>query len=176
MQSAIVVFTDTPELFGGEIRPVGVIDFKGGKIARWTAATGEVANVSPWPVSSYGRRPTDFRYHYNWFSPIAFSKQKPYALYAGSQVLSRSLDRGETWTVISPDLSGVTPGPLASTLNAPEAECICPDAQLRLKFSNSRANSARKWGSGEIQPGSVSVDTYGNALCCHAFLEVVALA
>ena len=82
----------------------------GGKIARWTAATGEVANVSPWPVSSYGRRPTDFRYHYNWFSPIAFSKQKPYALYAGSQVLSRSLDRGQTWTVISPDLSGVTPG------------------------------------------------------------------
>ncbi len=82
----------------------------GGRISRWTAATGEVENVSPWPVSSYGRRPTDYRYHYNWFSPLAFSKLKPYALYAGSQVLSRSLDRGEHWEIISPDLSGRTEG------------------------------------------------------------------
>ncbi len=82
----------------------------GGRVSRWTEATGEVANVSPWPVSSYGRRPTDYKFHYNWFSPIAFSRQKPYALYAGSQVLSRSLDRGQHWQVISPDLSGRTPG------------------------------------------------------------------
>ena len=83
----------------------------GGKISRWTAVTGEQANVSPWPISSYGRRPTDYRYHYNWFSPLAFSKQKPYALYAGSQLLMRSLDRGQHWQPISPDLSGHTDGP-----------------------------------------------------------------
>jgi photosystem II stability/assembly factor-like uncharacterized protein len=77
----------------------------GGRVSRWTAATGVIDNVSPWPVSSYGRRPTDYRYHYNWFSPLAFSKQKPYALYAGSQLLSRSLDRGAHWQAISPDLS-----------------------------------------------------------------------
>jgi limonene-1,2-epoxide hydrolase len=33
--SALVFFTDTPELFGHEIRPMGVINFKNGKIARW---------------------------------------------------------------------------------------------------------------------------------------------
>ena len=82
----------------------------GGRVSRWTAATGQVANVSPWPISSYGRRPTDYKFHYNWFSPIAFSKLKPYALYAGSQVLSRSLDKGDHWQVISPDLSGRTDG------------------------------------------------------------------
>ncbi|MET8029946.1 hypothetical protein [Streptomyces avermitilis] len=33
--SALVFFTDTPELFGHEIRPMGVINFEEGKIARW---------------------------------------------------------------------------------------------------------------------------------------------
>ena len=33
--SALVAFTDTPELFGGEIRILGAIDFKDGKIVRW---------------------------------------------------------------------------------------------------------------------------------------------
>ena len=33
--SAMVLFTDTPELFGGEIRAIGSLDFKNGKITRW---------------------------------------------------------------------------------------------------------------------------------------------
>ncbi|MFM0739570.1 nuclear transport factor 2 family protein [Paraburkholderia xenovorans] len=34
-RSAIVEFTDTPELFGGELHIVGAVDFKDGKIYRW---------------------------------------------------------------------------------------------------------------------------------------------
>jgi len=34
-KSAVVGFTDTPELFGGEIRILGSVDLKGGKIVRW---------------------------------------------------------------------------------------------------------------------------------------------
>jgi hypothetical protein len=33
--SALVAFTDTPELFGGEIRILAAIDFKDGKVVRW---------------------------------------------------------------------------------------------------------------------------------------------
>jgi hypothetical protein len=33
--SALAAFTDTPELFGGEIRILAAIDFKDGKIVRW---------------------------------------------------------------------------------------------------------------------------------------------
>jgi photosystem II stability/assembly factor-like uncharacterized protein len=83
----------------------------GGRITRWNSSTGEVQNVTPWPVSGYGKRPTDFRYHYTWFTPIAISKPAPHALYSGAQVLFRSLDRGTHWEVISPDLSGGTAGP-----------------------------------------------------------------
>ena len=34
-RSALVVFTDTPELFGAEIRTMAAIDIKDGKIVRW---------------------------------------------------------------------------------------------------------------------------------------------
>ena len=33
--SALVAFTDTPELFGGELRILGAVDVRGGKIVRW---------------------------------------------------------------------------------------------------------------------------------------------
>lgn len=33
--SALVTFTDTPELFGGELRILGAVDVRGGKIVRW---------------------------------------------------------------------------------------------------------------------------------------------
>ncbi len=48
----------------------------GGRISRWDAHTGEVQNVSPWPVSSYGARGTDVRYRYTWFTPIAFRRAR----------------------------------------------------------------------------------------------------
>ena len=34
-RSVLVAFTDTPELFGGEIRILAAIDFKDGKVVRW---------------------------------------------------------------------------------------------------------------------------------------------
>lgn len=35
MRSAVVVFTDTKELFGGEIHGVGALDLEDGKVVRW---------------------------------------------------------------------------------------------------------------------------------------------
>jgi hypothetical protein len=35
LHSAVVAFTDTPELFGGEIRILAAVDFKDGKVVRW---------------------------------------------------------------------------------------------------------------------------------------------
>ncbi|HET9299172.1 MAG TPA: hypothetical protein VFO11_04455 [Candidatus Polarisedimenticolaceae bacterium] len=77
----------------------------GGRLSRWHARNGEVQNVSPWPVSSYGARPTTVKYHYGWITPIAISKVPPHPLYQGAQVLFRSTDRGAHWKTISPDLT-----------------------------------------------------------------------
>ncbi len=75
----------------------------GGRLSRWNARNGEVQNISPWPLSTYGARPTTVKYHYTWITPIAVSSVPPYPLYQGAQVLFRSLDRGERWEAISPD-------------------------------------------------------------------------
>jgi photosystem II stability/assembly factor-like uncharacterized protein len=75
----------------------------GGRLTRWDARNGEVQNISPWPVSTYGARPTTVRYHYTWITPIAVSSLPPYPLYQGAQVLFRSIDQGAHWTAISPD-------------------------------------------------------------------------
>jgi photosystem II stability/assembly factor-like uncharacterized protein len=77
----------------------------GGHLSRWNARNGEVQNISPWPVSTYGTRPTAAKYRYTWITPIAVSQVAPYPLYQGAQVLFRSLDQGATWSVISPDVA-----------------------------------------------------------------------
>jgi len=45
------------------------------------------------------------RLRYNWIAPIALSPFDPKTIYAGAQMLFRSRDRGDTWEVISPDLT-----------------------------------------------------------------------
>jgi len=42
---------------------------------------------------------------FNWTSPIALSPHNPAIVYTGAQVVFRSLDRGDHWQEISPDLT-----------------------------------------------------------------------
>lgn len=84
----------------------------GGKLSRWDARTGRVANVSPWPISSYGQRPAGLRNRTTWITPIAISPRPPHALFQGTQHLHRSLDKGQSWQTISPDLTGAQDGAL----------------------------------------------------------------
>lgn len=94
----------------------------GGRLSRWDARTGQVQNVSPWPVSTYAARPTTARYRYGWITPLAVSKRSPHALYQGSQVLFRSLDGGRSWETVSPDLTGAVPGTLGCEGEVPLAK------------------------------------------------------
>ena len=59
--------------------------------------------------NNYGVRPThpdpDVRLRFNWNSAINIDPFDNSTLYFGSQFVHKSTDKGETWTVISPDLS-----------------------------------------------------------------------
>jgi hypothetical protein len=68
-----------------------------------------VRNIAPWPVLSYAARPGTARYRYDWITPLAVSRRPPHAVYLGAQVLFRSRDGGQTWSAISPDLTGADP-------------------------------------------------------------------
>jgi photosystem II stability/assembly factor-like uncharacterized protein len=82
----------------------------GGRLSKWNGRTGQVQNVSPWPVTSYGERPTTGRNRYSWITAIAIGKRPPHQLYQGSQMLYRSTDAGHSWQSMSPDLTGAVPG------------------------------------------------------------------
>ncbi|MFO0270815.1 MAG: VPS10 domain-containing protein [Gemmatimonadota bacterium] len=50
--------------------------------------------------------PTDkTKYRFNWTAPIVVSRHDDRVIYHGGNVLFRSADRGQSWSVISPDLS-----------------------------------------------------------------------
>ena len=79
----------------------------------------QVQDVSPWPDFLDGRSSGAQKYRFGWTHPILFSPTDPRELLIGSQYVMKSGDDGETWTVISPDLTrndprteGPTGGPV----------------------------------------------------------------
>ncbi|HEX7182255.1 MAG TPA: hypothetical protein VF756_10455 [Thermoanaerobaculia bacterium] len=79
---------------------------QGGFLMRWNLRTGEVKVVRPPEV-----KPNDpaEKLRFNWNAGIAVDPFEPATIYYGSQYVHQSTDRGETWTVISPDLTTDNP-------------------------------------------------------------------
>jgi photosystem II stability/assembly factor-like uncharacterized protein len=71
-----------------------------GSMGRMDQKTGKRADISPGRANT-GTPPL----RYNWIAPIAMSPHNPQIVYAGAQKLFRSLNRGNTWEEISPDLT-----------------------------------------------------------------------
>ena len=73
----------------------------GGKISRFDWSTGQVQDVSPEPVRM-GK--------YRWVRtmPVVFSPVDPRVLYLGANVVFKTLNGGERWQTISPDLTRPT--------------------------------------------------------------------
>jgi photosystem II stability/assembly factor-like uncharacterized protein len=72
------------------------IDFSKGTMAR---------DVSAWPITSYGWKPANMKYRWDWVTPIAISPHDHNRVYIGAQVAFMTTDGGQTWKVISPDLT-----------------------------------------------------------------------
>ena len=77
----------------------------GGEITRVDLGTGQERDILAYPQMEVGLAPKDLRYRFNWNAPIRLSPHDPRILYHASQVLHRSTDEGQSWQVISPDLS-----------------------------------------------------------------------
>jgi photosystem II stability/assembly factor-like uncharacterized protein len=76
----------------------------GGTVTRWNVVTGASQNISP----ERGAQGGPFRHA--WTQPLVFSKSDPQALYFANQYLYKTINGGETWTQISPDLTREDPG------------------------------------------------------------------
>ncbi|MDQ3070429.1 MAG: glycosyl hydrolase [Acidobacteriota bacterium] len=76
-----------------------------GIITRYDHRTKQARHVGAWPENMSGHGGEDMKYRFQWTAPIAPSPHDPNVIYHAAQVLFRSTDGGQSWTVISPDLT-----------------------------------------------------------------------
>jgi len=77
----------------------------GGLITRYDHRTGQLRDVSPYPNNPMGAGADVLKYRFQWNFPILFSPHDANTLYAAGNVLFRSLNEGQSWEIISPDLT-----------------------------------------------------------------------
>jgi photosystem II stability/assembly factor-like uncharacterized protein len=77
----------------------------GGYLSRYDHRTKQQRDVSPWPANPSGITPAELKYRFQWTAPLAFSPHDPKVLYYAANVLFRTRDAGQSWEVISGDLT-----------------------------------------------------------------------
>ncbi len=80
----------------------------GGFLTRYDHKTKQQRNVNVYPDNPMGAGAEAMKYRFQWNYPILFSPHKiegKYPLYTGGNILFRSLDEGQSWQAISPDLT-----------------------------------------------------------------------
>lgn len=58
-----------------------------------------------WPEAGYGWAPADMKYRWHWNFPLSFSPHTKHRVYVGGQFVHKTDDGGQSWQVISPDLT-----------------------------------------------------------------------
>jgi len=77
----------------------------GGIVVRYDDRTRQFRNVEVWPVAVNGTPAADVKYRFIWTFPLHISPHDRNKLYVGSQHVHQTTDGGQTWQVISPDLT-----------------------------------------------------------------------
>ena len=78
-------------------------------------STGQVRSTNVWPDNPAGSGVEVMKYRFNWNFPVFFSPHHPNKLYAGSNFLHVTTNEGQSWEVISPDLTRGEPETLRSS-------------------------------------------------------------
>lgn len=97
-ESAFLAFDpDDPKLiYGGTYQ---------GNIDKWNASTKESKPIKEYPELGLSISPENAKYRYNWNAPIITSPHDRKTIYHGGNVVFKSTDEGQSWSVISPDLT-----------------------------------------------------------------------
>ena len=86
-----------------------------GYMMRLDHSTGQVRSTNVWPDNPAGSGVEVMKYRFNWNYPVYFSPNDENKLYAGSNFLHLSTNEGQSWEVISPDLTRGKPETLLSS-------------------------------------------------------------
>lgn len=102
----------------------------GGYLTRLDHSTGSNRAINIWPDNPMGHGAEGMKYRFQWNFPVFFSKHNPKKLFACSNHLHMSTDEGQSWDILSPDLTkndsnklGVSGGPITKDNTGVEYYC-----------------------------------------------------
>ena len=86
-----------------------------GFLTRYNHEKNTVRSISVWPDNPMGHGAEDMKYRFQWNFPIFFSPHNPSKLYTASNHLHATTNEGESWELLSPDLTRNDPNKLKSS-------------------------------------------------------------
>jgi photosystem II stability/assembly factor-like uncharacterized protein len=86
----------------------------GNEVTRWDARARRARSVSP-GMHTLDSAPTELKYRCHWTPPLAIDPFDHNTVYYGCQVVFSTSNGGQSWTVISPDLSTNDPSRIVSS-------------------------------------------------------------
>lgn len=77
----------------------------GGIVSVFDERNGQARNVEVWPEQASDAPAIEMKYRFNWEFPLLISPHDHKKVYVGSQFVHLTTDGGDSWKVISPDLT-----------------------------------------------------------------------
>jgi len=77
----------------------------GGIVVRYNEKIRQYRDVEVWPEMTTGHPASDVKYRFQWTFPLLISPHDHNTIYVTSQVVHKTTNGGQSWTVISPDLT-----------------------------------------------------------------------
>lgn len=102
----------------------------GGFLTRYDHKTNQVRAINVWPDNPMGYGAEGMKYRFQWNFPVFFSPHDPDKLYVASNHLHATTNEGQSWEIISPDLTrndstklGPSGGPITKDNTGVEYYC-----------------------------------------------------
>ena len=100
------------------------------QLTRYDHATGQAKDIDPWPEASRAMGAIDLKYRFAWTAPIFISPHDQKTVYITGNRIFRTRNEGDSWEIISPDLTRNDPdklqisgGPITSEGGTAEIYC-----------------------------------------------------
>ena len=103
----IAVRPDDPNIV--YVGAIGSSPGGGNSLQRYDHKTKQIRLISTWPRSTTGHGAQAEKYRFAWTYPIVISPHDPNTLYIGGNVVMKTTNEGQSWDVISPDLTKADP-------------------------------------------------------------------
>lgn len=122
-------------------------------------STGIARDVRIWPETGYGWKPADMKYRWHWNFPMVVSKHNPKKVLVGSQYVHQTTNGGQSWEVISPDLTTNDPAKMGNSGGISYDNLFTWDACTLLNMAESPLREGIIWAG--TNDGLLHITTNG---------------